>query len=224
MATIAENIAVIQKRITLAARAQQRDPAMVTLIAVSKQQPAARVDAALAAGQRVFGENRVQEAEQRWAARRLLYPQLQLHLIGPLQTNKIAAAVTLFDVIHTVDREKLADGLKAEMNRQGKTVRCLVQVNTGAEAQKAGVAVADLPRLLSHCRRIHLPVSGLMCIPPVEAPPAAHFKILRDLAKTHDLAHLSMGMSADYEEAVACGATLVRVGAGVFGERDRRNE
>ena len=220
MTTIAENIALIEKRIAMAARAQGRDPANVTLIAVAKQQPEDRIAAALAAGQRVFGENRVQDAQKRWAERRLLYPHLQLHLIGPLQTNKIAAAVALFDVIHTLDREKLADGLRAEMIRQGKTVRALVQVNTGAEPQKSGVAVADLPRLLGHCRRIQLPVSGLMCIPPVNEPPEAHFKLLRDLAKTHDLAHLSMGMSADYEHAVACGATLVRIGSGVFGARE----
>lgn len=217
--TIAENITLIQKRIALAAKRVNRDSPTVTLVAVSKQQPEERIDAALAAGQRVFGENRVQEGLRHWAERRQRYPDLQLHLIGPLQTNKTREAVGLFDVIHTLDRARLADALRAEMVRQGKTIRILVQVNTGAEPQKAGVAVNDLSPLLTHCRRIGLAISGLMCIPPVDVQPDAHFKMLRDLAHTYNLAHLSMGMSADYETAVAYGATLVRVGSGVFGGR-----
>lgn len=219
MTTIAENIADIQKRMDRAARDHHRDPSQITLIGVSKQQPGSRIDAALAAGQLVFGENRVQEAQMHWASRRDRYARLQLHLIGPLQTNKVAAAVALFDVIHTLDREKLADALRAEMVAQGRTVRCLVQVNTGDETQKSGIAAQDLSRLLTHCRRIGLPISGLMCIPPQAEPPGPHFQLLSALAHQYDLAHLSMGMSADYEQAIAAGATLVRVGSGVFGDR-----
>ncbi len=217
--TIAENIAAIQKRIAVLARDHHRAPDTVTLIAASKQQPDVHIDAALAAGHVVFGENRVQEAQRRWIPRRALYPHLQLHLIGPLQTNKVHDAVMLFDVIHTLDREKLADALQTEMIRQGRTLRCLVQVNTGDEPQKSGIAVKDLPRLLTHCRKIGLPVSGLMCIPPVGEDPAPHFQRLAALAHTHNLAHLSMGMSADYQTAIACGATLIRLGSGIFGAR-----
>ncbi|MGZ9108873.1 MAG: YggS family pyridoxal phosphate-dependent enzyme [Micavibrio sp.] len=190
------------------------------LVAVSKQQPDARIDAALLAGQRVFGENRVQEAGERWTHRRAVYPDLSLHLIGPLQTNKVAEAVALFDVIETIDRIKLADALKAEMDKQGKTLNCFIQVNTGGEDQKAGVSLSEFPALLAHCRKVGLNVDGLMCIPPVDEPPALHFALLKKLAAEWDLKNLSMGMSGDFEKAVMLGATHVRIGSAVFGARD----
>ncbi len=209
MTDIANNIAALKKKIGSA-----------TLVAVSKQQPDERVDAALRAGQRVFGENRVQEAQARWTRRRGDYPDLSLHLIGPLQTNKADDAVTLFDVIETIDRIKLADALKAEMEKQGKTLSCFIQVNTGDEAQKAGVSLAEFPALLAHCREIGLGIDGLMCIPPVDEPPALHFALLKKLVAEAGLKNLSMGMSGDFEKAVALGATHVRIGSGLFGARE----
>jgi pyridoxal phosphate enzyme (YggS family) len=211
---IAANIAV------LTARLAEADHAPPQLIAVSKMQPEARIEAALAAGQRIFGENRVQEAQARWAARRACYPDLSLHLIGPLQSNKARDAVALFDVIHTVDREKLARALAAEMKKQGREIECLVQVNTGDEGQKAGVAPESLPALLAACAACGLKISGLMCIPPQAEPAALHFALLKKLAARHGLPKLSMGMSADYEQAAALGARYVRVGSAVFGERE----
>lgn len=208
MPDIADNIATLKKKIGSA-----------TLVAVSKQQSDDRVEAALRAGQRVFGENRVQEAEVRWAQRRGDYPDLCLHLIGPLQSNKAGEAVALFDVIETIDRTKIADAVKAEMEKQGKTVSCFIQVNTGDETQKAGVSLADFPALLSHCRSIGLKIDGLMCIPPVDEPPALHFALLKKLAAEAGLKNLSMGMSGDFEKAVALGATHVRIGSAVFGAR-----
>lgn len=193
--------------------------AVPLLVAVSKMQPDDRVDALLAAGQRVFGENRVQEAQARWTARRALYPDLQLHLIGPLQTNKVRDAVALFDVIQTLDRVRLADALRAEMEAQGRHLPCFIQVNTGDEEQKAGVAIDALPALLGHARGIGLNVTGLMAIPPVDEPPALHFALLKKLAAQHNLPHLSMGMSSDFEKAVALGATHVRIGSALFGAR-----
>lgn len=191
------------------------------LVAVSKMQPDEAVEAALAAGQRVFGENRVQEAQERWVPRRAAYPDLGLHLIGPLQTNKVKEAVALFDVIETLDREKLALALAAEMQKQGRALPCFIQVNTGDEAQKAGIAPPALPEFLEFCQKeCGLDIAGLMCIPPVDDPPALHFALLRKLALRHGLTGLSMGMSADYEKALALGATHVRVGSGVFGARN----
>ncbi|AGH96877.1 YggS family pyridoxal phosphate-dependent enzyme [Micavibrio aeruginosavorus] len=209
----------IQTRIENAARACGRDGASVQLVAVSKTQPEEKIDAALRAGLCVFGENRVQEAQKRWTARRADYPDLSLHLIGPLQTNKVADAVALFDVIETVDRPKLAHALAAEMRAQNRALPCFIQVNTGDEAQKAGCSVADLPGLLQLCRDLGLNITGLMCIPPVQDDPAPHFRLLRDLAERHDLPCLSMGMSADFETAIAHGATHVRVGSALFGAR-----
>lgn len=209
MTAIAHNIAALKKQI---------GPA-VTLVAVSKMQDDARIEQALEAGQRVFGENRVQEAQERWTARRTAYPDLTLHLIGPLQTNKVRDAVALFDVIETIDRPKLADAIADEMRRQGKQVECLVQVNTGDESQKSGVALKELPALLNHCHMIDLPVSGLMCIPPVDEPAGLHFALLKKLAARYGLKKLSMGMSGDFEKAVMLGATSVRIGSAVFGER-----
>ena len=219
MNCIAENKAAIDKRIALAARTAGRDPGQVTLVAVSKKQPEARIEDALAAGLRVFGENRVQEAAERWSDRRALYPDLTLHLIGSLQTNKVKEAVALFDVIETLDRRKLADALAAEMDRQARKLPCFIQVNTGAEEQKSGIAPADLPGFLTYCRGKGLAVEGLMCIPPVDEPPALHFGFLNKLARENGLAKLSMGMSGDYERAVALGATHVRIGTALLGGR-----
>lgn len=203
-------------RIAAAAREAGRSPADVTLVAVSKQQADEKIDAMLAAGQRVFGENRVQEAMGRWIPRR---EGVELRLIGPLQTNKVREAVALFDVIETVDREKLAAALAREMARSDKTVRLYVQVNTGREPQKAGVLPADVDAFVAHCRDLGLTIEGLMCIPPEAEPAEPHFAMLADIAARNGLERLSMGMSADYETAVRLGATSVRVGSALFGGR-----
>ncbi|HEX5775566.1 MAG TPA: YggS family pyridoxal phosphate-dependent enzyme [Caulobacteraceae bacterium] len=204
-------------RIAVAARAAGRDPQGVTLVAVSKQQPDERVEAMLAAGQRVFGENRVQEAQARWAHRR---DGVELRLIGPLQTNKAAEAVALFDVIETLDREKLARVLADEMQKAGKAPRVYVQVNTGEEPQKAGVGPPDPDAFIAACRQTYgLTVEGLMCIPPEAEPAGPHFALLAKIAARNGIEKLSMGMSADYETAVRFGATSVRVGSALFGAR-----
>ena len=180
-----------------------------------------RIEAALAAGQRVFGENRVQEAEARWTDRRAKYDDLELRLIGPLQTNKAVDAVTLFDVIETLDRPKLARALKAAMEKAGRRPRLLMQVNTGEEPQKAGVSPGDLEKLLEVSRdELGLEISGLMCIPPADEPAAPHFALLARLAARYGLSELSMGMSGDFELAAQLGATHVRVGTALFGARD----
>ena len=191
----------------------------VQLVAVSKQQPDARIEAALDAGQRVFGENRVQEAQARWTARRQAYPDLKLHLVGPLQTNKAEAAAGLFDVIETLDRPKLARALAKAQVKTGRGLSVFVQVNTGEEPQKAGVSPAGLAELLGEAQGLGLRVDGLMCIPPVEEPAGAHFALLGKLARGHGLRGLSMGMSADFETAIGFGATHVRVGSALFGAR-----
>ncbi|MEQ9123510.1 MAG: YggS family pyridoxal phosphate-dependent enzyme [Alphaproteobacteria bacterium] len=220
---VAANLADVRDRIGRAARDGGRDPAATTLIAVSKQQPEERIDAALAAGQRVFGENRVQEAEARWAERRKAYPDLELHLIGPLQTNKARLAVQLFDVIQTVDRPRLAATLARVMQEEGRRLPCYVEVNTGKEEQKAGVKPADAAAFVKECRETHgLDVVGLMCIPPAEDAPGPHFAFLKDLAAKLGLPNVSMGMSADFEAAVGLGATHVRVGSAIFGARQPR--
>lgn len=219
-AAIAARLAEVRGRIAAAARRADRDPAAVTLVAVSKTHPAEAVAAALAAGQRVFGENRVQEALAKFPALRAAHPELELHLIGPLQSNKAAEAVAHFDVIQSVDREKIVRALAKEMERQDRRPRCFLQVNTGEEAQKAGVAPGETDALVALCRDLGLPLAGLMCIPPLEDPPAPHFALLRKLAERNGLDGLSMGMSGDYETAVELGATLVRVGTAVFGARD----
>ena len=218
-AVIAENIRTVSERIA-AARPSDHQPAPA-LVAVSKRQPDDRVEAALAAGHRLFGENRVQEAQARWADRRGTHPDLRLHLIGPLQTNKAAEAVALFDVIEVVDRPKLARILAQEMKRQDRRLACYVQVNTGEEAQKSGVAPADADDFIALCRdECGLDVAGLMCIPPADEEPAMHFALLRTIAERNAVTGLSMGMSGDYEEAVGFGATSVRVGSAIFGARD----
>lgn len=189
-------------------------------MAVSKVQPAGRTDSALAAGQRVFGENRVQEAATRWAGRRLAIPDLRLHLVGPLQTNKAADATGLFDVIETLDRPKLARALAAASGKAGRSPACLVQVNTGLEPQKAGVAPDGVASLLGEARELGLRVEGLMCIPPLGEPAGPHFALLAKLAAANGLKTLSMGMSEDFETAIAFGATHVRIGTALFGARD----
>jgi hypothetical protein len=186
---------------------------------VSKAQPDARVVAALEAGHRVFGENYVQEAKARWPALRARYPDVALHMIGPIQSNKAKDAVALFDVIETVDRPKLARVLAAEMARQGRRPACFVQVNTGEEPQKAGVLPADADAFVAECRRLELPVVGLMAIPPEDEEASLHFALLAAIARRNGLEQLSMGMSADYEIAVQFGATHVRVGSAIFGAR-----
>ena len=210
----------MRARIADAARAAGRSSSGVHLVAVSKTQSAARVEEALAAGQRVFGENRVQEAQSKFPALRARYPDLTLHLIGPLQTNKARDALALFDVIETVDRESLAATLAREMTRAERRPRCLVQVNTGEEPQKAGIAPPEADAFIARCREVHhLPIDGLMCIPPHDDDPALHFALLRTIAERHGLATLSMGMSADFEIAIRFGATHVRVGTAIFGAR-----
>lgn len=201
------------------ARKAEHGGGEVSLIAVSKVQPDERIDAALSAGQRVFGENRVQEAQKRWTRRREAYPDLELRLIGPLQTNKAEDAVNLFDVIETVDRIKLARALAKAMAKTGRRPEVLIQVNTGAEPQKGGVFIEDLPELIKNCAELELNVTGLMCIPPADEPAGPHFALLAKLADGLGLATLSMGMSADYETAISFGATHVRVGSGFFGKR-----
>jgi pyridoxal phosphate enzyme (YggS family) len=207
----------VRARIARAAQACGRDPAEVTLVAVSKQQPWTAIAPVLAAGQTVFGENRVQEAMQRWADRAL---GLTMHLIGPLQTNKAREAVSFFEVIESLDREKLAQALAEEVQRQGRRPRLLVQVNTGEEPQKAGVAPDAADAFVALCRTTYgLEPEGLMCIPPVGEPPGPHFALLAKIAARNGLAKLSMGMSGDFETAIRFGATSVRVGSAVFGER-----
>lgn len=220
MASTAENLAKVRGRIATAARAAGRVPTDVELVAVSKTHPAERIREALDAGQRVFGENRVQEAGRKYPALRAEFPDLRLHLIGPLQTNKVADAVRLFDAIETVDRPKLAAALAAEMAKSGRRLPCFIEVNTGEEPQKAGIAPRDADAFIAECRDRHrLDVVGLMCVPPADQPPAPHFTLLREIAKRNGLPRLSMGMSADFEEAIRCGATSVRVGTAIFGSR-----
>ena len=210
----------VRARLARAEADAGRAPGSVTLIAVSKVQPEARVRAVLEAGHRVFGENRVQEAEERWGALKAEYPDVSLHLVGPLQSNKARRAVALFDAIHSVDSERLADRLARLADERGTCPELFVQVNTGAEPQKAGVMAGDAPALIAHVRALGLPLVGLMCIPPADTDPAPHFARLKALAAGQGLEKLSMGMSADFETAVAMGATHVRVGSAVFGARD----
>jgi pyridoxal phosphate enzyme (YggS family) len=192
----------------------------VRLVVVSKTHPAEAVLPLLAAGQRLFGESRVQEAVGKWTALKAAHPDVELHMIGPLQTNKVREAVTLFDAIHGVDRAKLARSLAHEMARQGRRPRCLIQVNTGREAQKAGIDPDQADRFIAACRDdFGLPVAGVMCIPPADADPEPHFRLLAAIAERHGLEMISMGMSGDFEQAIAAGATHVRVGSAILGER-----
>lgn len=216
----ADRLAEVRARIAEAARAAGRATADVTLVAVSKTHGTDRVRELLDAGQRVFGENRVQEAQDKFPALKALHPDLELHLIGPLQTNKARDAVALFDVIQSVDRDRLAASLAKEMERLGRRPACFIQVNTGEEPQKAGVLPADLDAFVIACRDTYdLPLAGLMCIPPVDEEAALHFALLARMAARNGLKQVSMGMSADYETAVRLGATHVRVGSALFGAR-----
>ena len=221
---VATNITNIQAKITLAKKsyyAKTKIKTQVDLVAVSKRQSGKRIEAALDAGQRIFGENRVQEAQNRWSPLRNLYADLTLHLIGPLQTNKASDAVALFDVIEVVDRPKLAKALGNEMIRQSRYLECYIQVNTGKEEQKSGIAPEDADDFIAFCRdEAGLNITGLMCIPPTDEEAAMHFALLQTIAKRNDLSILSMGMSDDFEEAIAFGATAVRIGSAIFGARD----
>ncbi len=219
-AGLANNLKDVRARIEVAARGAGRTPDAVTLVAVSKTNPPSAVRAALGAGQRVFGENRVQEALEKFPALRAEFPDLALHLIGPLQTNKVREAVAHFDVVETVDRTRLAEALAREMERAGRRPSCLIEVNTGEESQKAGIFPAAADEFIVDCRdRIGLPILGLMCVPPHGEEPSPHFALLREIARRHKLSTLSMGMSADFETAIRFGATHVRVGTAIFGAR-----
>lgn len=218
-ASPAQRLEEVRETIGRSARLAGRRPAETTLIAVSKTHGADSIRTLIEAGQRDFGENRVQEAQDKWPALKAEAPDLRLHLIGRLQSNKAADAVALFDSIHSVDRESLVAALAEAMAGSGRRPDCFLQVNIGDEPQKGGCAVADLPALLERSREAGLPVAGLMCIPPAEVEPAPYFALLARLARRHGLAGLSMGMSADYPTAVAIGATHVRVGTALFGER-----
>jgi pyridoxal phosphate enzyme (YggS family) len=217
---VTANLRTVRARIGAAAQAAGRPADAVTLVAVSKTQPAEAVHAALVAGQRVFGENRVQEALAKYPGLRREFPDLKLHLIGPLQTNKVKDVLAQFDVIETVDRPHLAEVLAREMAKGGRRLPCFIEVNTGEEPQKAGVVPAAADAFIADCRdRLGLPIEGLMCIPPEHEEPALHFALLREIAKRNGLPALSMGMSADFETAIRFGATHVRVGTAIFGAR-----
>ncbi len=220
--TAADRLAGIRKALATAEAEAGRPAGSVTLIAVSKTFDAPDIRPVLAAGQRVFGENRVQEAQGKWPGLREAFPDVELHLIGPLQSNKAKDAVALFDVIHTLDREKIARALAAECRAQGRALRFFVQVNTGEEPQKAGIAPQEADDFIALCRdELGLDVAGLMCIPPVDDTPGPHFALLAKIAARNGLSGLSMGMSADFESAVRFGATHVRVGSAIFGSRPR---
>ena len=214
-----DRLAGVQALIAKACRIARRDPAEVTLVAVSKTHAAPAIEPLIAAGQRVFGENRVQEAQDKWPALRARHPDVQLHLVGQLQSNKADDAVALFDAIHSLDRPSLVTALARAMDKAGRRVPCFVQVNIGAEEQKGGCAIADLPALLDQARTADIPLAGLMCVPPLGIEPAPFFALLDKLARDHGLAGRSMGMSGDFETAIMLGATHVRVGTALFGAR-----
>lgn len=217
--TAAARLAEIRANIARVCKPARRAPADVTLIAVSKTHDAAAIQPLIDAGQRVFGENRVQEAQGKWPALREVHPDIELHLIGQLQSNKAEEAVALFDVIHSLDRPSLLTALAKAMDKAGRQVPCFVQVNIGDEAQKGGCPIADLPAFLAAVRAADVPLAGLMCIPPADTEAAPFFAMLAKLAADHGLTGLSMGMSGDYETAVMLGATHVRVGSALFGAR-----
>jgi PLP dependent protein len=218
----AKRLADILARIEAARKAALAPAPSTTLVAVSKTFGPEEIAPIIAAGQRIFGENRVQEAKAKWPALKEQWPDIALHLIGPLQSNKAHEAVELFDAIHSVDRPKIAETLRREIDKAGRAPLLFVQVNTGEELQKAGVAPQDAPQFIDYCREtLALPVFGLMCIPPAEEPPAPHFALLAKIARAHSLKGLSMGMSADFENAIRFGATHVRVGTAVFGKREQ---
>ena len=219
-ADIQDNLRAVKARIAEAAAAAGRDPAAVALVAIAKTHPPGTISLAIAAGQRIFGENRVQEAEEKWPALKAEFPDLRLHLVGTLQRNKAKRAVQLFDAIETIDRPELARAIAAEIARSGRRPKCFVQVNTGDEPQKGGVRPEDADAFIAACRDdIGLAVDGLMCVPPLEDEPSLHFALLREIARRNGVAELSMGMSGDFETAIQFGATHVRVGTAIFGER-----
>ena len=221
MIDVANNLSVVKKNCQRAhARYENNQPPPI-LITVSKTFGVEDIRPVLEAGQRVFGENRIQEAGEKWPLLKSEYSDVELHLIGPLQSNKTAEAVALFDVIHTVDREKIALSLAKEMKKQNKALRLFVQVNTGNEPQKAGISPSETEEFVKRCQEVHgLNIEGLMCIPPFNENPGPHFALLRVKAEALGLKHLSMGMSGDYETAIELGATHVRVGSAIFGQRD----
>ena len=224
VADVAAGLAEVRAGIRRAAEDSERAPGDVHLIAVSKTVPADAILPALEAGQRLFGENYVQESKAKWPDLKARYPDVELHLVGPLQSNKAREAVELFDVIHSLDRLSLAAALAKEIARSGRNPKLLIQVNTGDEPQKGGISPAPLDTLLAECRDTHgLAINGLMCIPPAEDPPSAHFALLARIVRTHNLPILSMGMSADYPAAIQMGATHVRVGTAIFGARARKD-
>jgi pyridoxal phosphate enzyme (YggS family) len=217
---VASSLRTVMREIAEAARRAGRDAEAVKLIAVSKTVPVEAIEEAIARGQRRFGENRVQEAKAKWPALKERHPGLELHLIGPLQSNKVRDAVELFDVIHSVDRPKIASVLAEEMKRAVKSPRLLVQVNTGEEPQKAGVVPSETDAFVGLCRdELGLPIEGLMCIPPLDEEPSMHFALLAKIAARLGLKELSMGMSGDFEKAIAFGASYVRIGTAIFGAR-----
>ena len=213
------SLSEITARIRRAEDAAGRPEGSVALVAISKKQPDGRVDAVLGEGHRLFGENRVQEAQQRWSERAAAHAGLELHLVGPLQSNKVRQAFGLFQAIHSLDRPKLAEAMARIAQETGDCPEAFVQVNTGEEPQKAGVMPLEADGFVQRCRELDLPVTGLMCIPPVEEEPSLHFALLAKIANRNGLEKLSMGMSGDFEAAIELGATHVRVGSGVFGER-----
>jgi PLP dependent protein len=218
----AKRLADILARIDAARKSALAPAPSTTLVAVSKTFGSAEIETVITAGQRIFGENRVQEAKTKWPALKQEWPDIALHLIGPLQSNKAHEAVELFDAIHSIDRPKIAETLQREIDKTGRAPLLFIQVNTGEEPQKAGVTPQDAPLFIDYCRAsLGLPIYGLMCIPPAEEPPAPHFALLAKIARAHGLEGLSMGMSADFETAIRFGATHVRVGTAVFGERER---
>jgi pyridoxal phosphate enzyme (YggS family) len=215
-----ERLGIVRAEIEKAARAAGREPRSVTLVAITKTFAAEQILPVLESGHRVFGENRVQEAKAKWPALRERFPDIESHLVGPLQSNKAREAVALFDVIHTIDRPKIAAALAEEMAKQGRRPRLLVEINSGAEPQKAGVLPEAADAFLAECRaRYGLDIEGLMCIPPIHEPPAPHFALTAKIAKRNALKLLSMGMSADFSTAIAFGATHVRIGSAIFGPR-----
>ena len=221
----ATTLAAVRREIEEACRAAGRDPATVTLVAISKTFPAGAIAEVIAAGQTVFGENRVQEAKAKWPALKAQHPGLELHLVGPLQSNKVKDALALFDAIHSVDRPSLCAALAKEIAKGGRQPQLFVEVNTGAEAQKAGVLPEQADAFLTRCRDEYgLRIDGLMCIPPFEEAPSPHFALLAKIATRNGLRCLSMGMSADFTRAIEFGATHVRVGTAIFGERKRTSE
>jgi pyridoxal phosphate enzyme (YggS family) len=219
MESAATRLAAVEQRVAHACGIARRERGEVTLVAVSKTHPPEAIALLIEAGQQVFGENRVQEAQAKWPALRERYPEVELHLVGQLQSNKAEEAVALFDAIHSLDRPSLVAALAKAMGEAGKRVPCFIQVNIGAEKQKGGVAIAELPALLAEARAAEIPLAGLMCVPPLDIEAAPFFALLDKLARDHGLEGRSMGMSGDFETAIMLGATHVRVGTALFGER-----